>query len=125
MEGRSNQILLTKTKQIILVKNKKIICDNKQNAEIFNDYFVNIVIDLNIPDISSHTPEADHSVKVTDPIDSIHKFSRHTSITKIKENVNQTEFFTVQNVNESQIKNKSANCVPKKHQGLMVSQQIS
>ena len=60
-----------KTQKIILVANEKIICDNKQNAEIFNDYFVNIVKDLNIPDISSHTPEAGHSVKVTDPIDII------------------------------------------------------
>ena len=93
-----------KTQKIILVENEKIICDNKQNAEIFNDYFVNIVKDLNIPDISSHTPEANHSVKVNDPIDiNRHKFSRHPSITKIKENVNQTEFFTFQNVNEPQI----------------------
>ena len=60
-----------KTQKIILVENEKIICDNKQNAEIFNDYFVNIVKDLNTPDISSHAPEADHSVKVTDPIDII------------------------------------------------------
>ena len=58
-----------KTQKIILVENEKIICGNKQNAEIFNDYFVNIAKDLNILDISSHTPEADHSVKATNPID--------------------------------------------------------
>ena len=107
-----------KTQKIILVENEKIICDNKQNAEIFNDYFVNIVKDLNIPDISSHTPEADHSVKVTDRIDIIsHKFSRHPSITKIEENVNQTEFFTFQNVNEPQIEKEIRELCSKKAPG--------
>ena len=73
-----------KTQITILVENEKIISDNKQNAEIFTDYFANIVKDLNIPDMSSHTPEADHRIMVTDPIDIIiQKFSRHPSITTI------------------------------------------
>ena len=68
--------------------------------------------------ISPHTPEADHSVEVTDPIDIIiHKFSRHPSITKIKENVNQTEFFTFQNVNESQREKEICELCSKKAPG--------
>ena len=114
-----------KTQKIILFENEKIICDKKQNAEIIIDYFVNIVKDVNTPDISSHTPEADHSVKVTDRIDIIrHKFSRHANVTKIEENVKLTDFFTFQNVNEPQIEKEICELCSKTHQGLLVSQQI-
>ena len=114
-DGQTKFYKQKKTQKIILVENEKIICGNKQIAEIFNDYFVNIV---NIPDISSHAPEANHGVKVADPIDIItHKFSRHPSIAKIKENVNQTAFFTFQNVNEPQIEKEICELCSKKAPG--------
>ena len=79
---------------------------------------MNIVKDLNMPDISSHTPEADHSIMVSDPIDIIiQKFSRHPSITTIKENVNQTASFTFQNVNEAQIEKEICKLGSKKVPG--------
>ena len=41
-----------KTHKIILVENGEIIADNTKTAEVFNDYFTNIVKDLDIPKIS-------------------------------------------------------------------------
>ena len=78
-----------------------------------------LVKDVNRRDISSHTPEADHSVKVTGPIDITRReFSRHPSITKIEENVNQTELFTFQNVNEPQIEKEICELCSKKAPGI-------
>ena len=39
-----------KNEKIILVENENIISENKEIAEIMNDYFVNITKELNIPE---------------------------------------------------------------------------
>ena len=44
----SNKI---KTGNIILLDDGKIISENTKIVEVFNDYFINIVKDLQIPDI--------------------------------------------------------------------------
>ena len=50
-----------KTKKIILVENEEIISENIQTVEVFNNYFVTIVRDLNIPNIS-FTPTFENPV---------------------------------------------------------------
>ena len=93
-----------KTQKIILVENKEIIKENKEIAEIFNNYFVNIVKDLNIPEIN-HSKLSENSSNIdTEPIDIIiQNFSDHLSILKIKENINQIEIFSFKLINEMDI----------------------
>ena len=43
----SNKIL--KNSKIVLMENNEIITDNRKNAEIMNNYFVNLTQNLNIP----------------------------------------------------------------------------
>ena len=62
---------------------EEIISDDKTVSEIFNNYFINIVPNLNIPtffDVDSNF------VETIDPIsNSIEKLSNHPSIIRIKE----------------------------------------
>ena len=93
-----------KTQKIILVENNEIIKEDKEIAEIFNNYFVNIVKDLNIPEIN-HSKLSENSSNIdTEPIDIIiQNFSDHLSILKIKENINQIEIFSFKLINEMDI----------------------
>ena len=55
--------------------------DNQVNAEIMNDYFVNITQTLDIPEVRKEIPV---DIVYIDPIDEIiYKYSNHPSITKI------------------------------------------
>ena len=64
----SNKI---KTKKIILLEDGEIISDNTKIAEVFNDYFINIVKDLNIPDITLDKVPVIPENTNNDPIDNI------------------------------------------------------
>ena len=58
-----------KNGKIILVENNEIISDNKKNAEIMNEYFVNITKNLDIPEYTTEVLPID--VEYMDPIDEI------------------------------------------------------
>ena len=94
-----------KTQKIILVENNEIIKEDKEIAELFNNYFVNIVKDLNIPEINHSKLLENSSTNITtEPIDVIiQNFSDHLSILKINEHINQTEIFSFKLINEMDI----------------------
>ena len=95
----SNKI---KTKKIILVENEEIISENKINAEIFNEYFTNVVKDLNIPAITISKKTA--NIQTTDHIEKIILlYSEHPSILKINEYVHNISPFSFNQIDELQI----------------------
>ena len=97
----SNKI---KTKKIILVENEEIISENKINAEIFNEYFINVVKDLNISDITISKKTEITNIETKDPIEKILQlYSGHPSIHKIKEHVQYTSPFSFNQIEELQI----------------------
>ena len=84
----------------------EIISGNIETAEVFNDYFVNIVKDLSIPEISVIS-SMNPSIIINDPIETIvQNFKEHPSIVKIKQHIVKTEMFSFQKVNEIQIENE-------------------
>ena len=94
-----------KTQKIILVEKGEIISGNIETAEVFNDYFVNIVKDLNIPEISVIS-SMNPSIIINDPIETIvQNLKEHPSV-KIKQHIVKTEMFSFQKVNEIQIENE-------------------
>ena len=73
---------------------------------MFNDYFVNIVKDLNIPEISVIS-SMNPSIIINDAIETIiQNFKEHPSIVKIKQHIVKTEMFSFKKVYEVQIKNE-------------------
>ena len=93
-----------KKSRIILVEKNEIISDDKEVAEIMNDYFVNITKDLNIPKISRDKTEENSHEFGMDPIDQIiTEFCNHPSILKIKELVPTDKIFSFDKVVVSQI----------------------
>ena len=75
-------------KKIILVENDEIIRDDKKNADIMNDYFVNVTESLNIPEIMIEQLPLNTDIVYIDPIDTIiHNYKNHPSILKINENI--------------------------------------
>ena len=78
----SNKI---KTKKIILLEDGEIISDNTKIAEVFNDYFINIVKDLNIRDITLDKVPVIPENTNNDPIDNIlNTYDSHPSIIRIR-----------------------------------------
>ena len=91
-------------KKIILVENDEIIRDEKKNADIMNNYFVNVTKILDVPEIMTEQISMNIDIVDVDPIDAIfHKLYNHPSILKIRENVKLTETFTFSKINETQI----------------------
>ena len=108
-----------KTQKIILVENGEILSENVKIAEVFNDYFINIVKDLNIPEIIEGKTSDNPIITNTDDIESIiRKYGEHPSILKIREHINHTETFTFMNVNEMQIETEIYNINSKKAPGV-------
>ena len=104
------------THKIILVENGEIISENKKTAEVFNNYFINIVKDLNIPEIakSSENPITINA----DPIEIIlQNYDEHPSIVKIREHINETAIFSFKKVNETQIETEIKEINSKKAPG--------
>ena len=91
-----------KSGKIILVENNEIIMDNKRNAEVMNEYFVNITETLDIPEFPIEEMPA--NIQVIDPIDEIvYNFNKHPSIIKINNIIKLTRRFTFNNVDQKQI----------------------
>ena len=90
-----------KSGKIILVENNEIVMDNQMNAEIMNEYFVNITQTLDIPEVRKELPV---DIEYIDPIDEIiYKYSNHPSITKINKITKLTKRFAFDKVEETQI----------------------
>ena len=110
----SNKI---KTENIILLDDGKIISENTKIAEVFNDYFINIVKDLQITDIIlAEVPVIPQNIN--DPIDNIlYTYLNHPSIIKIRIHVDQAEKFSFSNATEKQIETEINKLNPKKAPG--------
>ena len=105
-----------KSGKIILVENNEIIKDNKMNAEIMNEYFVNITQTLDIPEIRKEILPVD--IECIDPIDEIiYKFSKHPSITKINKITKLAKGFSFDKVDQKQIENEILNLNSRKSAG--------
>ena len=103
----------SKAQKIILVEDGEIICDSTKNTEVLNDYFINIVKDLDIPNIAT----TEESVK-TDPIENIiQTYANHSSICRIREHVDQTNQFSFCKINVSQMEKEINNLNPKQAPG--------
>ena len=88
-----------KNGKIILVEDNEIVTDNIKNAEIMNEYFVNITNNLDIPVLTTEVLPID--IECTDPVDEIiYKYSKHPSIIKINEIVKPTEQFPFHEADE-------------------------
>ncbi len=108
-----------KSAKIILVENNEIITDNRRNAEIMNDYFVNITQQLDIPEIPiEKQPDDNIDIQLSDPVDRIiSNYSKHPSILKIKDTVSHNDKFTFTKVNQAQIEKEILELNPKKATG--------
>ena len=74
-----------KNSKIVPMENNEIITDNRKNAEIMNNYFVNITQNLNIPESILRKMPRNTDVECLDPIDQILvNYSKHPSILKLK-----------------------------------------
>ena len=73
--------------------------DNKINSEIMNEYFVNITQNMGIPKFNEETlTPSDESI---DPVDEIiYKFSKHPSIIKINNIVEDTQTFSFNEIDQ-------------------------
>ena len=104
-----------KTHKIILVEGGEIICDNTKTADVFNDYFVNIVKVLDIPEITHSKKSETSNIIHNDHVDNIiHIYVNHPSILRIRENVNQIELLSFSKINERQMETEINSLNPKK-----------
>ena len=93
-----------KNSKIVLVENNEIITDNTKNAEIMNNYFVNITQNLNIPESILEKIPRNTDVECLDPIDQILlNYSKHPIILKIKVFVKPIDTFSFNKVDEKEI----------------------
>ena len=87
--------------KITLLEGDEIIYDDQEIAEIFNDYFANIVVNLDIEGVVTcdypDDPELDYIANI------IVKFKNHPSILTIKEKVKIEKGFSFLPVDESVI----------------------
>ena len=101
---------------ILLVENNEIIMDNKINAEIMNEYFVNITQTLDVPKFT--TEKLPVGIECIDPIDEIiFNFSKHPSITKINNIVKPLKTFAFEEVEQIQIEKEILQLNSKKSPG--------
>ena len=67
------------------MENNEIVTDNRKNAEIINNYFVNIAQNLNIPESILGRMPRNTDVECLDLIDQILlNYNKHPSILKLK-----------------------------------------
>ena len=91
----------------------EIISESTINAEVLNEYIINIVKDLDIPNIAT----TEESVK-TGPIENIiQTYANHSSIFRIREHVDQTDQFSFCKINVLQMEKEINNLNPKKAPG--------
>ena len=92
---------------ITLVENDEIITDDLKIAEIFNNFFSEIVPNLNITtneDILTDTSIIDDPV-----LKAIKKYGNHPSIKMIEEKIEHSETFTFQKANSAEIEKNIRN----------------
>jgi len=103
--------------KIILVENEEIIRNDKNTAEIFNDYFINVLQDLNIPEISENEI-SDNSTGTPSAIDEIiYTYRNHPSVLKIKEVVLTTKEFSFEKALPGRLAKEINDLNPKKTTG--------
>ena len=91
------------TQKITLIENDEIITDNAKVANIFNDFFSNVVLNLNIEENSLYISDTEG---ITDPVlKAIKKYENHPSIVKIKENVDAGNKFNFSRVSSNEMGN--------------------
>ena len=107
-----------KNPKIILVENDEIINDNKKNAEIMNNYFVNVTKGLDIPDIICKDVQGISDIEYIDPIDQIiYKYNEHPSILKINNYIKSSKNFSFENITPPEIEKEILELNPKKAAG--------
>ena len=92
---------------ITLVENDEIITDDLKVAEIFNNFFSEIVPNLNITtneDILTDTSYIDDPV-----LKAIKKYENHPSLKMIKKKIEHSETFTFQKANRADIEKNIRN----------------
>lgn len=95
---------LDRHRDLILVENDKIISKEKEVAEKMNDYFIDIVEDLEI-ECFNHTNSDDIEPTFLNEIENIiYKYKNHPSILKIKEHVHVDDKFSFMNTTTSKFK---------------------
>ena len=97
--------------KITLLDGDKIISEDAEVAKKFNDYFSNVVKNLNIEGFETDycfNPELDKISNI------IEKFKNHPSVQKIKKNVKVEATFHFKNVSELMIKKKISSLDKKK-----------
>ena len=83
---------VTTSQNITLIENNVIVDDDKLVSEIFNDFFSNVVTNLNIEHI---TGLSNNNIIENDPVlIAISKYDKHPSVLKIKEANGGTEHFS-------------------------------
>ena len=71
--------------KITLFKNKTLIINDQKCVEVFNNYFNNLVKELNIPTDQNLLNDA--SIFDDPIIEAVHNYKKHPSILKIKEKI--------------------------------------
>ena len=80
------------SQNITLIENNVTIDDDKVISETFNDFFSNVVINLNIENNSNFV---NNNIEEVDPVlKVIRKYENPPSILKIKEAINELGHFT-------------------------------
>ena len=87
--------------KIILSENEKLITNDQKSAEVFNNYFNSIAEELNIA-IDQNL--LNYASLFDDPfIAAIHKYKRHPSIPKIKEQLKKYDLFSFYHVSPNKM----------------------
>ena len=90
------------TDSIAIVENNKIYDDDEKVSEIFNDFFSNAVVNLNIPSCNFNA-----DINESDPIIKANmKYNNHESIIKIKESKNIQDSFSFTSVENKTVENE-------------------
>ena len=100
------------TNNITLIENNEIISSDIEVSKLFNNFFSNIVTELNIP---RNTVELLNTEDIQDPVlKSISKYSSHPSIIKINEYIKETNIFSFHLVNIDEIESEILSLAVKK-----------
>ena len=89
------------TQNITLIDSGSIVSDNKKIAEIFNNFFINVVPNLGITINNEIITNVDN---ILDPVQkAIKKYEKHPSILKINEVIKRNETFSFLIVTEEEV----------------------
>ena len=93
--------------KITLIENDDIVTEDAKTCEIFNDFFSNIVKNLNLKIDESHLTDSEH---IHDPVDrAIFKYQNHPSIINIKAKVDLSQCFSFASISISEAKKQIKN----------------